>query len=87
MTTFVLLEANHLFLNEEPWRRLERLIDDTWFVNMDPRLAKGIIAKEHAESGVERTWEAVARRPTSVSTVQPAILPAIAVFCLHMQAS
>jgi pantothenate kinase len=59
---FVLLEGNYLLLDEEPWSRIEGLVDDTWFVDVDPILAKGRIAKRHIKSGIETTWEAAVRR-------------------------
>lgn len=60
--TFVLLEGNYLLLDEEPWCQIEGLVDDTWFVDVDPLLAKGRIAKRHIKSGIETTWEAAVRR-------------------------
>jgi pantothenate kinase len=59
---FVLLEGNYLLLDEEPWSQIEGLVDDTWFVDVDPILAKGRIAKRHIKSGIETTWEAAVRR-------------------------
>jgi len=60
--TFVLLEGNYLLLDEEPWSQIEGLVDDTWFVDVDPLLAKRRIAKRHIKSGIEVTWEAAVRR-------------------------
>jgi pantothenate kinase len=60
--TFVLLEGNYLLLDEEPWSGIERLVDDTWFVDVDPTLAKGRIVKRHIKSGIETTWDEAVRR-------------------------
>ena len=58
---FVLLEGNHLLLDEEPWCRIEGLVDDTWFVDVEERLARGRIAKRHVKSEIETSWEAEGR--------------------------
>ena len=60
--SFVLLEGNYLLLDKEPWRQIAELVDDTWFVDVDPDLAKMRIAKRHIKSGIETTWEAAVRR-------------------------
>jgi pantothenate kinase len=59
---FVLLEGNYLLLDEEPWSRIEGLVDDSWFVDVEERLARGRIAKRHVKSGIETNWEAAVRR-------------------------
>jgi pantothenate kinase len=60
--SFVLLEGNYLLLDEEPWSQIAGLVDDTWFVDVEPRLAKGRIAKRHIKSGIEKTWEDAVKR-------------------------
>ncbi|TVY84638.1 putative uridine kinase [Lachnellula suecica] len=62
---FVLLEGNYLLLDEEPWSRVRGLVDDTWFVEVDPELARMRIAKRHIKAGIETTWEAAVRRAES----------------------
>ena len=54
---FVLLEGNYLLLNEEPWNGIKGLVDEAWFVDVDPDLAKGRIANRHIKSGIEFNWE------------------------------
>lgn len=61
----VILEGNWLLLDEEPWRRISDLVDETWFVDVDPDLARERIAKRHLRSGIERDWESAARRAES----------------------
>ncbi|TVY33292.1 putative uridine kinase [Lachnellula subtilissima] len=63
--TFVLLEGNYLLLDEEPWNQVQGLVDDTWFVDVDPELARTRIAKRHIEAGIETTWDAAVRRAES----------------------
>jgi pantothenate kinase len=59
---FVLLEGNYLLLNEEPWNRIKGLVDEAWFVDVDPVLAKERIAKRHIKSGIEFNWADAVRR-------------------------
>jgi pantothenate kinase len=37
-------------------------VDDSWFVDVEERLARGRIAKRHVKSGIETSWEAAVRR-------------------------
>jgi pantothenate kinase len=59
---FVLLEGNYLLLDEEPWRHIQGLVDDSWFVDVEESLARGRIAKRHIKSGIETSWQAAVRR-------------------------
>ncbi|KAH7409472.1 P-loop containing nucleoside triphosphate hydrolase protein [Cadophora sp. MPI-SDFR-AT-0126] len=59
---FVLLEGNYLLLDEEPWRGIRELVDESWFVDVEPGLARSRIAKRHVKAGIEQTMEAAYRR-------------------------
>jgi pantothenate kinase len=59
---FVLLEGNYLLLDEEPWDKIKGLVDEAWFVDVDPIMAKERIAKRHIKSGIEFNWEDAVRR-------------------------
>ncbi|KAG9231087.1 P-loop containing nucleoside triphosphate hydrolase protein [Amylocarpus encephaloides] len=59
---FIIIEGNYLLLDEEPWNRIHTLVDDTWFVDVDPDLARSRIAKRHIEAGIESTWDAAVNR-------------------------
>jgi len=61
-TKFVILEGNYLLLNEEPWNKIKEMADESWFVDVDPILAKERIAKRHIKSGIEDSWEAAIKR-------------------------
>ncbi|PMD58384.1 P-loop containing nucleoside triphosphate hydrolase protein [Hyaloscypha bicolor E] len=82
---FVLLEGNYLLLDEEPWCRIEGLVDDSWFVDVEERLARGRIAKRHVKSGIETSLEAAVRRAEGNDLVngriirQKLVRPAVAV--------
>ncbi|KAE8440714.1 hypothetical protein EG329_006783 [Mollisiaceae sp. DMI_Dod_QoI] len=61
-TQFVMLEGNYLLLNEDPWNKIKDMVDESWFVDVDPILAKVRIAKRHIKSGIEDNWEAAIKR-------------------------
>lgn len=58
----VIIEGNWLLLDAEPWRQISQLVDDTWFVDVAPEVARARIARRHLESGIEGSWEAAVRR-------------------------
>lgn len=62
---FVILEGNHLLLDEVPWNKIKGMVDQSWFVDVDPLLAKERIAKRHIKSGIENNWESAIRRAES----------------------
>jgi len=62
---FVLLEGNYLLLDEHPWNQIQELVDDTWFVDVNPGLARTRIANRHIKAGIEMTWEDAVRRAES----------------------
>ncbi|KAH7360366.1 P-loop containing nucleoside triphosphate hydrolase protein [Rhexocercosporidium sp. MPI-PUGE-AT-0058] len=59
---FVLLEGNYLLLDEEPWNDIRDLVDETWFVDVVPDLARNRIARRHLKVGIEQTMDAAYRR-------------------------
>ncbi|KUJ21292.1 P-loop containing nucleoside triphosphate hydrolase protein [Mollisia scopiformis] len=62
---FVILEGNYLLLDEAPWNKIKGMVDQSWFVDVDPLLAKERIAKRHIKSGIENNWESAIRRAES----------------------
>jgi pantothenate kinase len=58
----VILEGNYLLFDEEPWRQVPGLVDETWFVDVAPELARDRVARRHIASGIESTWEAAIAR-------------------------
>ena len=61
----VILEGNWLLYDEEPWSRISELIDDTWFIDVDPDMALLRVAKRHMNSGIERDWRSAVARARS----------------------
>jgi pantothenate kinase len=58
----VILEGNWLLLDEEPWVGISALVDETWFVDVEPAVARDRVARRHLRSGIEETWEGAVRR-------------------------
>jgi pantothenate kinase len=52
-TSLVILEGSWLLLDQEPWREISSLVDDTWFIDVDPKLARLRIAQRHVQAGIE----------------------------------
>ena len=59
---FVIIEGNWVLLEEDPWREISTLVDDTWFVDVELGLASQRVAKRHIASGIEATWEDAVKR-------------------------
>lgn len=52
-TSLVILEGSWLLLDLEPWREIASLVDDTWYIDVDPKLARLRIAQRHVQAGIE----------------------------------
>jgi pantothenate kinase len=50
-TPVVLTEGNYLLLPEEPWQRLRRLLDETWFVEVDDAERRERLLARHLAHG------------------------------------
>jgi pantothenate kinase len=61
-TNIVIMEGNWLLYDVPPWSAIHHYVDDSWFVEVDPALARNRVAKRHFENGVEETWEAAVKR-------------------------
>jgi pantothenate kinase len=55
--SLIILEGNWILYDQKPWKRISQIVDDTWFVDVDPELAVDRVAKRHIISGIEDTWE------------------------------
>jgi pantothenate kinase len=58
----IILEGSFLLFDQAPWNRVSELADETWFVDVDPELARQRVAARHMRAGIERTWEAALAR-------------------------
>ncbi|KAL3440971.1 P-loop containing nucleoside triphosphate hydrolase protein [Aspergillus insuetus] len=61
-TSFIIIEGNYLAFDLVPWDGVRELVDESWFVDVEPEVAKRRIARRHVESGIERDYEAAGRR-------------------------
>ncbi|EJT80663.1 phosphoribulokinase/uridine kinase [Gaeumannomyces tritici R3-111a-1] len=58
----VVLEGNYLLLDREPWRSAAALLDERWFVEVDPGVARRRLAARHVAAGICATREEAERR-------------------------
>ncbi|WP_298826907.1 nucleoside/nucleotide kinase family protein [uncultured Piscinibacter sp.] len=70
-TRLVITEGNYLLLDEGPWAEVAALLDDSWYVHIEPALRHGRLVARHMQFGrsaeaatdwVGRIDEANARR-------------------------
>ena len=84
-TNIIIMEGNWLLYDERPWSEIHKYVDDTWFVDVDPLLARNRVAKRHLKAGVEKSWETAVKRvetndlPNGVDVRNRLITPAIRV--------
>lgn len=52
-TSLVILEGSWLLLDQHPWDEIPSLVDDTWFIDVEPELARLRIAQRHVQAGIE----------------------------------
>lgn len=60
--SLIILEDNHMAYNVDPWSEVDKYVDDLWFVDVDPEIARRRIARRHIESGIGKKWEDAIRR-------------------------
>ncbi|KAH6887679.1 P-loop containing nucleoside triphosphate hydrolase protein [Thelonectria olida] len=61
-TEIIIIEGNWLLLNRDPWKEIASYVDDTWFVDVEPSLARQRVAARHIKSGIEEDWESAVAR-------------------------
>lgn len=52
-TSLIILEGSWLLLDQQPWKEISSLVDDTWFIDVEPELARLRIARRHVQAGIE----------------------------------
>ncbi|PTB61736.1 P-loop containing nucleoside triphosphate hydrolase protein [Trichoderma citrinoviride] len=57
-----ILEGNYLLCDEPPWDEIANLVDEKWFVHVEPDLACRRVAFRHLAAGIEATMEEAVRR-------------------------
>lgn len=58
----IIIEGLYTLLDQSPWNQVCKLVDQTWFVKVDSKLARDRLAKRHFEAGIESSLEASYRR-------------------------
>ncbi|KAK8085940.1 hypothetical protein PG994_000914 [Apiospora phragmitis] len=58
----VIIEGNYTLLNEHPWNKIAKLVDERWFVDVPPEVAKERLVLRHLAAGIETSREAAAHR-------------------------
>jgi pantothenate kinase len=65
-SSLVILEGSWLLLDLHPWKEIPSLVDDTWFIDVEPKLARLRIAQRHVHAGIEPNMSsALARADTN----------------------
>ncbi|KAK8092277.1 uncharacterized protein PG998_015109 [Apiospora kogelbergensis] len=49
----VIIEGNYTLLNEHPWNKMAELVDEKWFVDVPPEVAKERLVLRHLAAGIE----------------------------------
>ena len=60
--SLVILEGNWLLYDEGPWRQIASFADETWFIDVEPTVARTRVARRHIQSGIEGDWQAALTR-------------------------
>lgn len=47
----VLTEGNYLLVDDDPWRRVREVLDETWFLDTDPELRRRRLFERHVTNG------------------------------------
>jgi pantothenate kinase len=47
----VITEGNYLLLNQEPWLKLRHILDQCWFLHIDPERAQRWLISRHVQGG------------------------------------
>ena len=58
----VIFEGLYLLVDEEPWREIGNLVDEKWFVKVEPKVARLRVAKRHIKAGIENEWDSALAR-------------------------
>ncbi|KAF4119863.1 ArgK protein [Geosmithia morbida] len=58
----VIVEGNYTLLDQDPWRRIAEVVDDKWFVDIQPEVARERLSRRHLQAGIEKTPEKARQR-------------------------
>lgn len=55
--TIVIMEGLYLLLKDDPWNNISKLVDERWFIDIKPAIARQRVAKRHIAAGICDTME------------------------------
>ncbi|CAF9926853.1 MAG: hypothetical protein GOMPHAMPRED_004245 [Gomphillus americanus] len=58
LARIVLIEGNYLLSDEQPWKQISDFVDEKWFIDVQPVLARTRVAERHVLSGITKDLEA-----------------------------
>ncbi|KAI0173234.1 P-loop containing nucleoside triphosphate hydrolase protein [Hypoxylon sp. FL1284] len=61
-TEALIFEGIYLLADRDPWRRIERLVDEKWFVHVRPDLSRDRVAGRRTDKGICETREEALRQ-------------------------
>lgn len=61
-TEIVLLEGLYLLLDTDPWVEIADVVDERWYIEVDPEIAKERVAARHVAAGIEPNIRSGRRR-------------------------
>jgi pantothenate kinase len=64
-TRVILFEGLYVLLNCEPWNKIQKYVDDKWFITVNAAVAIDRVAKRHVESGISADLESGIRRAST----------------------
>ncbi|KAK5053823.1 hypothetical protein LTR84_001785 [Exophiala bonariae] len=53
----VILEGNYTLFNQTPWNQIGNKVDERWFVDVSPEVAKERLVERHLQAGIECSRE------------------------------
>lgn len=67
----VIIEGLYTFLGIEPWREASEILDERWFIDVDPKSARERLVKRHVATGVAKNVEEAEWRATNNDIPSP----------------
>ncbi|KAH7304273.1 phosphoribulokinase/uridine kinase [Stachybotrys elegans] len=61
-TRVVIVEGNYTLLDDDPWRQIANIVDDRWFIDVNPQVALERLVTRHIQAGIETSRDAAVAR-------------------------
>lgn len=56
-TEAVIFEGIYMLADQDPWREIEKLVDEKWFIHVRPELSRERVAERRLSKGISKTKE------------------------------